>query len=159
MRPRIPNAGPDGEDLLNFTERPNVTVERSFLLFASVGSIALTACQGGGPAPRDLTVYQLSDLLKAESPPKIFDANGESTREEYGVIPGAVLLPSSSSYPLELLPTSKAETLVFYCASSWCGAADCAARRAIRAGYASVNVLPEGIKGWAGAGLPTGRAN
>jgi rhodanese-related sulfurtransferase len=129
-----------------------VTLPKALLLCATLGSVA---CHGSKPDPREITVGQLADLLKAERPPHIFDANGESARREYGVIPGATLLPSPSSYSLGLLPESKSDSLVFYCASSWCSAAECAARRAMEAGYSEVSVLPNGIKGWSGAGLRT----
>jgi rhodanese-related sulfurtransferase len=125
------------------------------MIAATLGTITVAGCDLGGPAPKKVTVLELAGLLEGQHPPRVFDANGNSTREEYGVIPGATLLSSSSSYALDLLPTDKATSLVFYCASSWCGAADGAAKRAMRAGYNAVSVLPDGIKGWTQAGLPT----
>jgi rhodanese-related sulfurtransferase len=110
-------------------------------------------------APQRVTVGQLAAMLESQDPPRLYDANGERTRKEYGVIPGATLLPSSSDYALNLLPPSKAVPLVFYCASSWCGAAESAADRAKSAGYVLVSVLPDGIKGWKEAGMPTHKVN
>ena len=98
-------------------------------------------------------------MLKAADPPRLYDANGDRTRREYGVIPGATLLPSSREYSVELLPPEKAARLVFYCASTWCGAAEKAAERALAKGYTAVSVLPEGIKGWREAGMPTSKPN
>lgn len=102
---------------------------------------------------------QLATQLKGGKPPRLYDANGETTRREYGVIPGATLLPNSRSYPLSLLPEARSTPLLFYCASHWCGAAEGAAKRALSAGYSTVSVLPEGIKGWREAGLPTEPVN
>jgi rhodanese-related sulfurtransferase len=85
----------------------------------------------------------------------VCDANGDGVRSSYGVIPGAVLLTSSSSYDVASeLPQAKDNPLVFYCSSERCSAAPSAARRARDAGYTHVYVLPEGIKGWVQAGKP-----
>jgi len=127
------------------------------VLAAAVLSSA-TACKRA-PRPDPLTVGQLAALLESHNPPRIYDANGSRTRGQYGVIPGATLLPSSHDYSLGLLPDSKKTPLVFYCASTWCGAAETAADRALRAGYSLVSVLPAGIKGWAEAGMPTQKLN
>jgi rhodanese-related sulfurtransferase len=128
---------------------------------ASVVAAAVLSVSCGSRASRaePVTVGQLASLLKSTDPPRLFDANGSSTRKEYGVIPGATLLPSSHDYALELLPPSKTASVVFYCASTWCGAAETAADRAVRAGYTLVHVLPDGIKGWTEAGMPTQKLN
>jgi rhodanese-related sulfurtransferase len=131
---------------------------RTAALLAAASLAALSSGCGSRQEPKEISVDRLQDLLKSDSPPKVYDANGASTRREYGVIPGAVLLESSRSYPLDLLPADKASELVFYCASTWCGAGEAAARRAMEAGYGAVSVLPDGIKGWVAAGLPVGRA-
>jgi rhodanese-related sulfurtransferase len=85
----------------------------------------------------------------------IFDANGASTRQEMGVVPGAVLLTSSKEYSIDQLPASKSSKLVFYCGGTMCRASDGAAARAAQAGYTDVSVMREGIKGWKSAGQPT----
>jgi rhodanese-related sulfurtransferase len=97
----------------------------------------------------------LDGLKKDKKPFAIFDANGKSTRESKGIIPTAVLLPSSSSYDLSLLPKDKATPTVFYCSNERCTASHTAAKRAIEAGYSDVAVLSAGIAGWVGAGKPT----
>ncbi len=134
---------------------------RTPLTYATAASlaVALSGCNGAYPKPRSLTVGQLAALLKNPNPPKLYDANGDRTRREYGVIPGATLLPSSRSYALDVLPRDKSTELVFYCASVWCGAAETAAGRALAAGYSAVSVLPDGIKGWREAGMPTNKPN
>ena len=125
----------------------------------AIAVVATAACRGKSERAPAVTVGQLATQLKSADPPRLYDANGDRTRREYGVIPGAVLLPSSREYALALLPASKAVHLVFYCASSWCGAAETAAERAERAGYTLVSVLPDGIKGWTEAGMPTQKGN
>jgi rhodanese-related sulfurtransferase len=117
------------------------------------------ACRDRYGKPEPVTIGQLAAMLKGTDPPRLYDANGDRTRREYGVIPGATLLPSSGEYSIDLLPPSKQAHLVFYCASTWCGAAEKAAVRALGKGYKSVSVLPDGIKGWTEAGMPTAQSN
>ena len=105
--------------------------------------------------PRELTVEEVSTLL-ASGAITVCDANSDSTRNEYGVIPGAKLLSSSGKFdPASELPGDKATKLVFYCSSTSCSAAEGAAGKAIIAGYNDVNVMRAGIKGWKEAGKPT----
>jgi rhodanese-related sulfurtransferase len=96
------------------------------------------------------------DALKKDKKPfAVFDANGKTTREAQGIIPTAVLLPSSSTYDLALLPADKATPTVFYCANERCMASHAAAQRALSAGYTDVSVLSVGIAGWVKAGKAT----
>lgn len=105
--------------------------------------------------PAKLTIDEVASLQKAKKVTPV-DANGEATRQKMGVIPGAVLLTSSSQFdPAKELPADKNAKLVFYCANTRCTAAGAAAVRAIEAGYTDVSVLPDGIKGWKDAGQPT----
>ena len=98
---------------------------------------------------------KLSDSKNKKSVVAVFDANSEKTRKEMGIIPTAILLPSSSEYDLKLLPQDKAAPVVFYCASEKCGASHTAAERAAKAGYTQVGVMKAGIKGWVAAGYAT----
>ena len=91
-------------------------------------------------------------LKKDKKPFTVFDANGQETRAKQGIIPTAVLLPSSSAYDLALLPKDKASPVVFYCANDKCTASHTAAKRALQAGHSDVAVLGAGIKGWVAAG-------
>lgn len=105
------------------------------------------------------TVTQVTPKEGAELQKKgttFVDANGKDTRSKYGVIPGAILLTSYSEYDANKeLPGKKDQPLVFYCANTKCGASFEAAKKAQAAGYTNVAVLPDGIKGWKDAGLPT----
>lgn len=85
----------------------------------------------------------------------VLDANGDDTRKEYGVIPGATLLSSSDHYALSELPQNKSARLVFYCGGTQCRASDHAAERAAENGYTQVSVMREGIRGWKASGAPT----
>ena len=125
-----------------------------------VAAVPVLACPGGhgsdeaaAPEVKKVTVAELDGLIK-EQKVSVFDANGESTRAKFGVIPGAVLLSSITSYPLDQLPAAKDKKLVFYCANTRCTASHTAAERAIGAGYSDVSVLPDGIMGWKQAGKP-----
>lgn len=101
------------------------------------------------------TIGQVIEWSKAKTATMV-DVNDAETRGKFGVIPGAVLLSSSSEYKLTELPADKASKLVFYCANASCKASDAAARRAQDAGY-TVAVLQEGIMGWKKAGQATAK--
>jgi rhodanese-related sulfurtransferase len=83
----------------------------------------------------------------------VLDVNSEDTRKSHGTIPGAVLLTSYEDYAMSELPTDKESKLVFYCASTRCGASKKAATRALHECYTDVAVLPVGIKGRAAEGF------
>lgn len=99
-----------------------------------------------------VSVDELDHLL-ANHQCTAVDANGDSTRRQMGVIPGAVLLRDLDA--IDQLPRDKATGLVFYCANSACRASHEAAEKAIAAGYRHVRVLPDGIAGWVKAGKRT----
>jgi rhodanese-like protein len=95
------------------------------LLAATVLLAALVGCaRSATPTPaatapspvKDMTIDQLVELRKAGSV-VVLDANGEDFRRENGIIPGAILLTSSSKYELSQLPEDKSRKLVFYCSS------------------------------------------
>lgn len=106
--------------------------------------------------PRETTVAELTEWRKGDRTVTV-DVNVEKTREKEGVIPGAVLLSSSSFFELTELPSDKSRQLVFYCMNQRCGASHQAAQRALEAGYLNVAVLPVGITGWKAAGQPTAK--
>jgi rhodanese-related sulfurtransferase len=126
---------------------------------------ALAACsrgdQRGDQAPAahqiselpTVTIDELDRMLVAGECQPV-DANGEGTRRKLGVIPGAVLLSDSDTFTASELPADKQRRLVFYCANTHCGASHEAASKARAAGYTDVQVLPDGIAGWAKAGKP-----
>ncbi len=130
--------------------------------------LALAACQKA-PTPaagssdtasksetsiKELSVADVSTLLSAKAA-TIVDANDPGTRQEQGVVPGAVLLSNSHNYALSELPAAKETKLVFYCGGTACRASDGAAKRASQAGYADVSVMRAGIRGWKSAGQMT----
>jgi rhodanese-related sulfurtransferase len=122
------------------------------------------ACDGmeghqAAAEPKAVTVEQVASLTKAKQATPV-DANGDKTRTNEGVIPGAILLTSSMNFnAAKELPANKDSQLVFYCASEKCGASKQAARKAIDAGYTNVAVMPAGITGWKKAGQPTSKPN
>ena len=141
-------------------------MNRNLLTLAVAVSVlapaAALACDGmhqqASFEPRQATVAQVAAWTKAKAAVPV-DANGQELRSNAGVIPGAVLLTSSSEYALSELPADKKSKLVFYCASEQCGASHAAAQRAMQAGYTDVAVLPAGIFGWKKAGQPTAKPN
>lgn len=129
-------------------------------------AVPLLVLAGALPGCNSLSGKSKSDAVKIVSVPDvarfvedksaaIYDANGAETRQKYGVVPGAVLLTNHKEYPLSELPPDKSKALVFYCGGTACRASDTAAERAAGAGYTNVNVMREGIKGWASAGQKT----
>lgn len=132
----------------------------SALLALSIPAASL-ACEkhqaqnAAKPAVKTLEVAELTSLQKDGKATPV-DANGPETRTKFGIIPGAVLLTSSSKYePSKELPSAKDTKLVFYCANVKCKASHKAAERALEAGYTDVNVLPAGVAGWKDAGQKT----
>ncbi len=103
-------------------------------------------------------VDKVATAVEAKSAVPV-DANSDDTRKEKGVVPGAVLLTSSSRYEISELPSDKSAELVFYCGSTSCTASDTAAERALENGYTNVHVMRAGIKGWKEAGKPTETPN
>jgi len=106
------------------------------------------------PALKQVSVGEVAEFVRTKSA-TIVDANGSGTREEFGVIPGAILLSNYRTYALSELPAEKSTKLVFYCGGKMCRASDGAAARATEAGYKDVSVLRDGIKGWRSAGQAT----
>jgi rhodanese-related sulfurtransferase len=107
--------------------------------------------------PATIDVATLAALLARQQEEKrtlitVFDVNSPKTRAEQGVIPGSVMLESSSSFDLDLLGKDKAQPLVFYCSHERCTASKTAALRALAEGFTQVSVLPVGIAGWLKAG-------
>jgi len=135
-------------------------VAAAALALSAVPAAAL-ACDCAGEAQvsrspwQPVTVDALSVRLEKKAV-AVFDANREEFRAKNGIIPGAKLLSSSSSYDVEKeLPAQKDAALVFYCASEKCTASHKAAERAAAAGFKDVSVLTVGFKGWKDAGKPT----
>jgi rhodanese-related sulfurtransferase len=123
---------------------------------------AAFACDGenhqASVEPKKATIAEVAAWTKEKKVTPV-DANGKDTRSSQGVIPGAVLLTSSSQYDVKELPADKTGKLVFYCANQKCGASHAAAKRALENGYTDVAVLPDGIAGWKQAGQPTAKPN
>jgi rhodanese-related sulfurtransferase len=124
-----------------------------------VAASALSGCHSvaGKSDSSTVKIVSVPDVARfvEDKSAVIYDANGAETRQKYGVVPGAVLLSNHKEYPLSELPPEKSKALVFYCGGTACRASDKAAERATGAGYTNVNVMREGIKGWASAGQKT----
>ena len=96
----------------------------------------------------------LHDLVR-EKQVCVIDVNSTQSWSESHV-PGAIHLDPVRFDPSQL-PADKSLPIVFYCSNTWCRKAPNAARRAGDFGYANVRVMPAGISGWLGAGLPVER--
>jgi rhodanese-related sulfurtransferase len=130
------------------------------LALSTVPAAALACdCAGEENASRSpwqpVTVEALATRIEKKAV-TVYDANREEFRAKNGVLPGARLLSSSSSYDVaKELPAQKDAALVFYCANEKCTASHKAAERAAAAGFKDVSVLTVGFKGWKDAGKPT----
>jgi rhodanese-related sulfurtransferase len=134
-----------------------MTNRLALLLLLSSLSLPVRAAEDKDPF-KIVHVTDLAAALKSERAPTVCDANSKGTRKMAGVIPGAVLLSSTKFDVAKELPADKSKPLVFYCANTMCMASHEAAKRALKAGYADVSILPEGIQGWKDAGQPVAPA-
>ena len=127
-------------------------------LFALAGGPGCSRRTGDDAAARvtariaTVSVDELDRLLAGHACQAV-DANGDATRKQMGVIPGAVLLGDLDA--IDQLPRDRSLGLVFYCANPACSASHYAAEKALTAGYTNVKVLPDGIAGWVKAGKQT----
>lgn len=94
-------------------------------------------------------------MTKESKTVHVYDANNDKTRTKNGIIPGATTLASAHDYSVATLPANKSDKLVFYCANEGCMASHDAAKVAVKAGYAHVFVMADGIEGWKKAGKKT----
>ncbi len=127
----------------------------TFALLSSLAAVSFAAKSAEKEPFKLIGASELASELKSPNPPAVFDANNADTRDQYGVIPGATLLPNYKKYDLaKTLPADKTKSLVFYCANTQCMASHMTAKRAVKAGYKDVSVMSDGIMGWAKAGNP-----
>ena len=128
------------------------------VLAVGLGVVGFTSgCRSShnaAPSIHEVKIAEVARILKDKSG-VVLDANGEETRREFGVIPGALLLSSHKNFALSELPRDKGTNLVFYCGGTQCRASDAAAGRAAENGYSHVSVLRDGIRGWKNAGQAT----
>ena len=132
---------------------------KAIALCLALAAPAAFACDGSEnhaeAAPlKKVTVAELAKMASAKEA-TVLDANNNDFRAKNGIIPGAILLTSSSEFAVSELPANKDAKLVFYCANDKCGASHGAAAKAAQAGYTNVAVLPDGLMGWKKAGQKT----
>lgn len=84
---------------------------------------------------------------------QVIDVN-EADNYEFAHVPGAKLV-AYDAITTEVLPADRSTTLVFYCWSPECPAAQMAASAASVLGFIDVYCMQAGITGWQDAGLPT----
>jgi Rhodanese-like domain len=85
--------------------------------------VRLNALLGNSSAHDNFKLIRVADLASlradANSHVVILDANLPRERRQYGVIPGARLLPSAEHYDVAAeLPSDRDAKLVFYCANT-----------------------------------------
>jgi rhodanese-related sulfurtransferase len=109
---------------------------------------------GGAEVKEPFAFVALDDLSKwiDAGKAKVYDANNDEVYAA-GHIPGAVHV-DHAKLDASVLPTDKANNLVFYCYNEQCGASHKAAAQAVDLGYKNVFVYKGGIEGWKKAGKP-----
>lgn len=127
---------------------------------SSNSNSAPTDAQTQAKAPAEASVKELSvqeaAAMITRGQAVACDANGAATRQDYGVVPGAVLLSNYKKFDVAAeLPPDKNKALIFYCSNTACTAAPTAATIALDAGYQRVHTMPAGIMGWVDAGQKT----
>ncbi len=88
---------------------------KQLLVTLAVG-LLFAGCAKHNPSVKEATVEQVAQYVKAGTA-TICDANDDEYRKGAGVVPGAVLLTSFSTYDLSQLPTDLNRPVVFYCTS------------------------------------------
>jgi rhodanese-related sulfurtransferase len=121
------------------------------LLVSVLSSQAITPVEGEHFSW--ITLREARDLF-GYSDVSFIDVNEPEIYARYH-IPGAIHV--TDEHLERFLPPDRKRTLVFYCAERRCSASHAAAHEAVKLGYLHVLVMPEGIFGWANAGLPTER--
>lgn len=130
----------------------NVLTPVSFLLFCLFG-FGQTGVTAGSKEPvQDITPIELRAML-GRTTLHVIDVNEEDNFKEAHV-PGAKRLDYDAITMVALASDTK-DTLVFYCWSAECPAADTAAETAVGLGFTGVYCMHAGITGWQDAGLPT----
>lgn len=102
-------------------------------------------------AVKEITPQQLAGILHKGV--AVIDVNEDYNYAEAHV-PGAIRMDYDAIAP-DRLPVKKSTTVVFYCWSAECPAAEQAAQSASMLGYSDARCMKAGITGWQDAGLPT----
>jgi hypothetical protein len=80
-----------------------------------VAALALAACKTAPDLFKELSAVEA--LAAHQSGAQFLDANTEDFRKDNGIVPGAILLASSSKYDVSVLPADRDKPLVFYCSN------------------------------------------
>ena len=120
--------------------------------FAGDGCGSAASAATATATPNEVTLAAVHTMVEEGAVTPV-DANGADTRNEFGVLPGAIMLDGDDI--AGVLPADTETDLVFYCSSQRCNAAPRAAEAAIEAGYTNVHVMRDGIRGWVDAGYET----
>jgi hypothetical protein len=100
---------------------------RKLLIAAALSLTAIAGCaksdtgSSGATKKADeekfpkMTVDEVDQALAAKQAQPV-DCNGDGTRKQMGVVPGAILVTDDESFAATELPPDKTTKLVFYCA-------------------------------------------
>lgn len=106
------------------------------------------------PHFHDITTENLKRLLEKNQNVILVDARDRNA-DEGTRLPNAISLPyESSTTEIKRALPSKEATIVVYCASGNCPAAQNLVDQLLKLGYTHVYKYPAGLKGWLNAGYP-----
>jgi rhodanese-related sulfurtransferase len=122
----------------------------------ALAAVVVAACAARERAPAQVSI---DDAARGIASGRLIavDANSELTRKHMGTLPDAVLLTDYVGYAASELPADLSRPLVFYCSNAECTASHDAAARALALGHSDVEIMADGIAGWASAGKPVTR--
>ena len=97
---------------------------RKIMLAAALSFATLAGCQKsdgdtkGAKKAEDIPSMTVDEVDKGIAAKQLqaVDCNHDEVRKKLGVVPGAILVAESDSYPASVLPADKTAKLVFYCA-------------------------------------------
>ena len=96
-----------------------------------------------------VSVPYIKKLSDENAPMAIIDSRPKERQYDKGHIPGAISIPDSAFDKMtDRLPADKATPLYFYCGGLACPLSSNSAEKAIKLGYKSVMVVPEGYPAW-----------
>lgn len=96
-----------------------------------------------------VSVPYIKKLLDEKAPLTLIDSRPKERKFDKGHIPGAISIPDLQFDKLrDRLPGDKASPLYFYCEGLSCRLSSDSAAKAVKLGYSSVKVVPEGYPAW-----------
>ncbi len=96
-----------------------------------------------------VSVPFIKKLMDEKAPMTLIDSRPKERKFDKGHIPGAINIPDLQfDKMVDRLPANKASQLYFYCEGLSCKLSSDSATKAVKLGYTSVKVVPDGYPAW-----------